>query len=128
MPNTIRPAVPMPASESNGGRTAMMKITTPRKNMAPTVSNNALPRLAAKLVGSSCSCATWIPVMSAAIPPDALQRASSTAMINVIDTPAVLALMIDVSWKTRKSWTSFGSADATSWTCCVTSLGSATSP
>ena len=37
-------------------------------------------------------------------------------MSRVIDTPAVLASMIEVSWKTRKSRTSSGSADATSST------------
>ena len=46
----------------------------------------------------------------------------------VIDTPAWLALTIDVSWKTRKSWTSAGSDEPRSSTWRVTSLGSATSP
>ena len=74
--------------------------------IAPKVSPSALPRFVTKLFGSSCSWATWMPVMSAAIPPDALQSASAIAMTSVIETPARSASMIDVSWKTRKSWTS----------------------
>lgn len=71
--------------------------------------------------------------MSAATPADALHRASTTAMSSVIETPAVLAVVMEVSWNTRKSWTSkswtsWGSADAMSLTCRVTSFGSATSP
>ena len=38
------------------------------------------------------------------------------------------ALAIDVSWNTRKSWTSCGSAEATSSTWRATSSGSATRP
>ena len=108
MPNTTRPAVPTPASDSSGGTAAITKITTPRNTIAQTVSSNALPRLMAKLFGSSRSCATWIPVTSAAIPPDALHKASTMAMSRVIETPAVFASMIEVSWNTRKSWTSWG--------------------
>ena len=66
--------------------------------------------------------------MIAAIPPDALHRASAIAMTSVTETPARLALMIEVSWKTRKLCTSFGRADAMSSTCRVTSFGLATSP
>src|SRR5206468_1420195 len=40
---------------------------------------------------------TCIPVMSAAMPPDALHSANAIAITSVTDTPAVLALMIDVS-------------------------------
>ena len=61
MPNVILPAVPRPASDSSGGTAAITKITMPRKTMAPRVSSSALPRLATKLFGSSCSCATWMP-------------------------------------------------------------------
>ena len=84
----------------------MTKITMLRKTMAPSVSSSALPRLATKLFGSSCSWATWMPVMRAAIPPEALQSASATAISRVNETPAPLAFAIDVSWKARKSWTS----------------------
>lgn len=66
--------------------------------------------------------------MSAAIPPDALHSARATATTSVIETPARLALMIEVSWNTRKFWTSLGTADATSLACCVTFAGLATSP
>ena len=50
------------------------------------------------------------------MPPDALHNAMTTAMTSVNDTPARLALAIDESWKTRKSCTSLGSAEAMSWT------------
>ena len=128
MPNATRPAVPSPASARRGGTAAITKITMLRKTIAPKVSPSALPRFTTKLFGSSCSWATWIPVMIAAIPPDALQRASAMAMTSVTETPARLASMMDVSWNTRKLWTSFGSADAMLSTCFVTSFGLATSP
>ena len=59
--------------------------------MAPIVSSSALPRLATKLFGSSRSWATWMPVISAAIPPDALQSATTMAISRVIETPALFA-------------------------------------
>ena len=62
------------------------------------------------------------------MPPDALHRAMTIAMRSVNDTPAVLAFTIDVSWKTRKSCTSLGRAEAMSCTWRVTSFGSATRP
>ena len=49
-------------------------------------------------------------------------------MTSVTDTPARFAFVMDVSWKTKKSWTSLGSADAMSCTCRVTSSGFAASP
>jgi hypothetical protein len=92
------------------------------------VSSNAFPRLATKLFGSSCSWATWMPVISAAIPPDALHRARAIAITSVKDTPARFAFAMDVSWNERNSWTSSGSAEAMSSTCLATSSGSATRP
>ncbi len=47
--------------------------------------------------GSSRSRATWMPVISAAMPPDALHSARRMAITAVIDTPLLLALTIDVS-------------------------------
>ena len=64
----------------------------PRKTMAPKVSASALPRFATNPLGSSCSCATWIPVISAAMPPDALHNANTIAMTSVIDTLAVFGV------------------------------------
>ena len=101
---------------SKGGTAAITKITMPRNTIAPSVSASAFPRLATKPDGSSFSWATWIAVRSAAMPPDALHNAMTTAMTSVNDTPARLALAIDDSWKTRKSCTSLGSAEAMSWT------------
>ena len=46
----------------------------------------------------------------------------------VIDTPLLLALTIDVSWNTRKSWTSAGSDSPRSSTWRVTSSGSDDQP
>ena len=46
-------------------KAAMTNITIVRNTMAPSVSANALPRLATTLFGSSCSRATWMPVTSA---------------------------------------------------------------
>ena len=69
-----------------------------------------------------------MPVISAAIPPDALQRATTMAISRVIETPAGFASAIEVNWNTRKSCTSVGSAEAMSSTCSVTSSGSATRP
>ena len=105
-----------------------MKITTPRKSIATIVSASALPRFATNPPTCACPFATCTPVISAAIPPDALQSASAIAMTSVTDTPARFAFVMDVSWKTRKSWTSLGSAEAMSCTCRVTSSGFATSP
>ena len=87
-----------------------------------------MPRLTTNPFGSSLSWATWMPVISAAMPPDALHSATAMATTAVIETPAALALTIDVSWNTRKSWTSAGSDEPTSSTWRVTSSGSATSP
>ena len=122
----IRPA--SPASDTSGGSAATRKTTTPRNTIAPTVRPSAFPRLATKLFGWSRSNATWIPVTSAAIPPEALQSAITTATTSVTDTAAGLASTIASSWNTRKLCTSLGSADATSSTCRFTSAGSAIRP
>ena len=66
-------------------------------------------------------------MISAAIPPEALHSASAIAIVATV-TPARFALTIDVSWNTRKFWTSTGSDEPTSFTSRLTSLGLATSP
>ena len=64
----------------------------------------------------------------AAMPPDALHSASAMATTAAIDTPMLLALTIDVSWNTRKSWTSAGRDSPRSSTWRVTSSGFETRP
>ena len=69
----------------------------PMNTIAPSVRSSALPFFTTNPFGSSRSRATWMPVISAAMPPDALHSARRMAITAVIDTPALLALTIDVS-------------------------------
>ena len=87
-----------------------------------------MPRFTTKPFGSSSSCAMWIAVTSAAMPPDALHSASAIATNAAIETPAPLALTICVSWYTRKLCTSAGSDEPRSSTWRFTSSGFENSP
>ena len=128
IPNTSLPVSPSPTSSMKAGRNASSQTNATRTITAPSVSPTALPRLATNDFGSSSSWATLIPVTRAAIPPDALHKASAIEAINVMDTPARLALVRFVSWVSMNVRSSSGSPPATLsiWLC--TSSGSATSP
>ena len=94
----------------------MRNIITTSSTTAPNVSASALARFFTKLFGSVWSRATLTPVTRAAIAPEALHSATATAITSVIDTPAPLALPIDVICCWMNRCTSSGSAPAKSRT------------